>query len=159
MYEVKVKPPAFNRSISSAVTGKGMNNRSSIEVTGRPVTFDRLIIGWVPVVDRSSCPTHYLSHSWLHLGESIFYDCGFALYGVKLWTSNWFLKWHGFLSFQCDLPWIHVRRAWHRAGEGDNTRHHSKVITALTQRLRVTSIMQPYMEGVLPIISSYSMVI
>ena len=159
MYEVKVQPPFFNRSIWSAVTSEGVCDRSSIEVTGRPITLSRSLTGRVPVVDRSRWPTHYLSHSCLHFGESTLYDCGFALYGLKLWTSNWLLKWHRFLSFQSDLAWIHVRRAWHRAGEGDNTRHHSKVITALTERLRVTSIMQPYMEGVLPIISSYSMVI
>ena len=35
----------------------------------------------------------------------------------------------------------------------------SLCVTALTQRLQVTSIMQSYMEEVLPIISNYSMVI
>ena len=41
MYEVKVKPPAFNLSISSTVLVKGMSNRSSKEGTDRLVTLDR----------------------------------------------------------------------------------------------------------------------
>ena len=44
MYQVKVKPQAFNLSISSSVPIEGMSNRSTSEGTDRLIEF-RLSIG------------------------------------------------------------------------------------------------------------------
>ena len=114
-----------------------------IGAIGRPVEF-RL---------RMCNPSLSSSRLLFLVGESIFYDFGFAFYWVKLWTSNWRMWWRSlvvemrwFFKFSLWLALDPCQKGLTQGRWRDNTRHHSKVITTLTWWLRVTSIMQSYME-------------